>query len=230
MLPKIHKDPAKWSKPFKIPPGRPIISDCGSESYEIAQFIDYFLQPLASDDKGYIKNTPHFLNIVASGKVSTTTIISTADVDGMYTNIGHVFMLEAVKNKLAKNPPTLNNPCIPDEHLLKLLKICLTRNDFYFNEQYYLQIKGTAMGKRFAPSGANIFMAEWEQQVMTKVTYKLDICFRYLDDIYFLWDYGKECLEDFFKILNRDHPCVSLKHETSLQSVDFLDVTVYKGN
>ena len=45
MLPKIHKDPAKWSKPFKIQPGRPIISVCGSESYEIAQFIDYFLQP-----------------------------------------------------------------------------------------------------------------------------------------------------------------------------------------
>ena len=86
------------------------------------------------------------------------------------------------------------------------------------------------MGKRFAPSGANIFMAEWEQQVMTKVTYKPDIWFRYLDDIYFLWNYGKEHLEDFFKILNRDHPCVSLKHETSLQSVDFLDVTVYKGN
>ena len=230
MLPKIHKDPAKWSKPFKIPPGRPIISDCGSESYELAEFIDYFLQPLASDHKTFIKNTPHFIDIVARCRVNAATIIGTSDVDAMYTNIGHLFMLEAVKNKLAKNPPTPDNPRIPNELLLKLLEISLTRNDFYFNGQYYLQIKGTAMGKRFAPSGANIFMAEWEEQVMFKVTYKPDIWFRYLDDIYFLWDHGKERLEEFFRILNADHPCVGLKKETSLKSVDFLDVTVYKGD
>lgn len=33
LLPKIHKKPAEWTKPFHIPKGRPIISDCGSESY-----------------------------------------------------------------------------------------------------------------------------------------------------------------------------------------------------
>ncbi len=32
LLPKIHKDPENWSKAFKIPPGRPIVSDCDSES------------------------------------------------------------------------------------------------------------------------------------------------------------------------------------------------------
>lgn len=230
MLPKIHKDPAKWSKPFKIPPGRPIISDCGSESYEIAEFLDYFLQPLACDFKGFIKNTPHFIDIVAKCTISESTIIGTADVDAMYTNIGHLFMLEAVKNKLAKNPPTADKPRIPDDLLIKLLDICLTRNDFFFNDRFYLQVKGTAMGKRFAPSCANIFMAEWEEQVMHKVTYKPDIWFRYLDDVYFHWQHNLERLEQLFKLLNNDHPCVSLKYETSLQSVDFLDVTVYKGD
>ena len=229
-LPKIHKDPAKWSVPFKIPPGRPIVSDCGSESYEIAEFIDYFLQPLACIHKGYIKNTPHFIEIVSKCKVKTDTLIGTADVDGMYTNIGHVFMMEAVKNILGKNPPTADNPRIPDELLLKLLEISLTRNDFYFNQRYSLQIKGAAMGKRFAPSCANIFMAEWEQQVLSKVTYKPDNWDRYLDDVYFLWQHGEERLKEFFKILNNDHPCVKLKHETSLKTIDFLDVTVYKGD
>ena len=40
MLPKIHKDPSKWSKPGEIPPGRPIGSDCGSETYYTAEYID----------------------------------------------------------------------------------------------------------------------------------------------------------------------------------------------
>lgn len=37
-----------------------------------------------------------------------------------------------------------------------------------FNGQYYLQIKGTAMGKRFAPAYANIYMAEWEKTTFEK--------------------------------------------------------------
>lgn len=35
-----------------------------------------------------------------------------------------------------------------------------------FNGKNYLQIKGTAMGKKFAPAYANIFMANWEKEVL----------------------------------------------------------------
>ena len=88
MLPKIHKDPAKWPTPNLVPPGRPIVSDCSSESYQIAAFIDYFLQPLACSHPSYIKDTNHFLNRIADIKVNNDSLLVTADVDAMYTNIG----------------------------------------------------------------------------------------------------------------------------------------------
>ena len=40
---------------------------------------------------------------------------------------------------------------------------------------------------------------------------------------------GKIQLQNFFNILNNDHPAVKLKFESSADSVDFLDVTVFKG-
>lgn len=46
MLPKIHKEPSKWSRPYVIPPGRPIVSDCSSESYYTAEYLDFYLNPL----------------------------------------------------------------------------------------------------------------------------------------------------------------------------------------
>ena len=55
-LPKIHKEISEWSVPYKIPKGRPIVSDIGSESYRISQYIDYFLKPLAYKHESYIKN------------------------------------------------------------------------------------------------------------------------------------------------------------------------------
>jgi len=36
----------------------------------------------------------------------------------------------------------------PDEYILKLLEINLTKNDFEFDSKFYLQDKGTAMDKK----------------------------------------------------------------------------------
>uniref|UniRef100_A0AAQ5Y079 Uncharacterized protein n=1 Tax=Amphiprion ocellaris TaxID=80972 RepID=A0AAQ5Y079_AMPOC len=47
LLPKIHKPVEKWTVPGEVPCGRPIVSDCGSESCRIAEYIDYFLNPLS---------------------------------------------------------------------------------------------------------------------------------------------------------------------------------------
>ncbi len=61
LLPKIHKDPGSWSKAFKIPPGRPIVSDCDSESYYTAEFIEYFLGPISQKHGSYLKDTYDFI-------------------------------------------------------------------------------------------------------------------------------------------------------------------------
>ena len=52
---------------------------------------------------------------------------------------------------------------------------------------------------------------------------------RYLDDIWVLWDHGLEQFHTFFDILNTHNPSVKLTHRIEKQSIDFLDVTVFKG-
>ena len=55
MLPKIHKDVEKWTN--DVPPGRPIVSDCDSDTYRISEYIDTFLAPLANQHKSYLQDT-----------------------------------------------------------------------------------------------------------------------------------------------------------------------------
>ena len=229
LLPKIHKSPEKWHFPFKIPPGRPIVSDCSSEGYNIAAFIDYFLQPIACSHRAYIKDTNHFISILGDLDVEEGDLLVTADVDAMYTNIDHDMGLEAIKKALEQNPPTADKPRIPDGYLLQLLEISLKQNDFEFNCRTFLQMKGTAMGKKFAPSYANIFMAQWEEDVLRRSPHKPRTWNRFLDDVFMVWRQGKDQLEEFFTFLNGDNPCIKLKQEVSDTHVDFLDTTVYKG-
>ncbi|PWA28401.1 hypothetical protein CCH79_00015972, partial [Gambusia affinis] len=69
--PKIHKEPEKWSKPHEIHPGRPIVSNCGSETYYTAEFIDHHLHPLSIRHQSYIKDTYDFIKGTAMGKKFT---------------------------------------------------------------------------------------------------------------------------------------------------------------
>ncbi|CAF4489016.1 unnamed protein product, partial [Rotaria sp. Silwood2] len=44
-----------------------------------------------------------------------------------------------------------------------LARIVLTENNFTYNNKYYRQVKGGAMGSPFILTLANIFMWHWEQ-------------------------------------------------------------------
>ena len=224
MLPKIHKPLEKWPVP-NMPPGRPIISDCSSESYKVSEYIDHFLQPLASKHDSFIKDTSDFLNKLKQVKINENSLIFTLDVDSMYTNIDHDSGLAAIKKAFDTNP----DPRRPDQHILDLLELSLKNNDFQFNRETFLQTKGTAMGKKYAPSYANIFMAQFETEAMKKCYLKPDFYKRFLDDIFGVWNHGRENLDTFLKILNSHHPGIKLTAVIEANSIDFLDVTVFKG-
>ena len=225
LLPKIHKDPAKWSKPFEIPPGRPIVSDCNSDTYQTAEFIEYYLNPISVKHPSYIKDMYDFLEKIKKLHLPTNCILFTIDIDSLYTNIETKSGIETIKKYLNKFP----DPKRPDSHLIKLLEINLTRNDFEFDNEYYLQISGTAMGKRFAPSYANIFMADWEESALAKAPLKPLHYYRFLDDIWGTWTHSRADFDHFIEFLDNHHPSIKVKYTVDENSINFLDVTTFKG-
>ena len=86
LLPKIHKAPENWTIPFLVPPGHPIVSDCGSESYRLAEFIDYFINPLSHTHPSYVKDTYTFVNKLKHLTVPENTFIFSIDKSEMEFN------------------------------------------------------------------------------------------------------------------------------------------------
>lgn len=87
MLPKIHKEPEKWSKPHETPPGRPIVSDCNSETYYIADYIDFYLNPLSIKHPSYLKDTYDFIEKIKTLSIPPNSFLFTMDIESLYTNI-----------------------------------------------------------------------------------------------------------------------------------------------
>lgn len=225
LLPKIHKEPEKWSVPFKIPPGRPIVSDCNSETYYTAEYIEYFLGPISQKHPSYLKDTYDFISKVKDIDIPNDAFLFTIDIDSLYTNIETAAGIEAVRKCMEKYPDSKR----PDEYILKLLDINLNKNDFEFDSKFYLQIKGTAMGKKFAPSYANIFMAAWEESALSSFPLKPHAYFRFLDDIWGIWTHSRESFSDFTEHLNNHQSSIKIKFTISNTEVNFLDVVSYKG-
>ena len=223
LLPKIHKEPDTWTIPFEVPPGRPIVSDCNSESYNISEYIDHYINPLSTHHPSYLKDTYHFLEKLKPIAVPSHTHIFTIDVDSLYTNINTTMGVQAVRSLFQQHPD--NNR--PDQDILQLLQISLDSNDFLFNNKQYLQTSGTAMGKKFAPAYANIYMAEWEREALSKCPLQPSFYYRFLDDIIGAWPHDIKHFTEFINILNSHHPSITVKYIIDPQQIHFLDTTVY---
>lgn len=148
----------------------------------------------------------------------------TMDVNNLYTNID---ITEGIK--IIEEIFIHLNPKRPEKELIELLNINLRRNNFEFNNNHYLQLKGTAMGKKFAPAYANIFMAQWEKKALRSSRKNTLQYFMFLDDIWGIWSHPREDFQAFVDLLNKQNTSIMVKAEINSQKVHFLGITIYKG-
>ncbi len=94
---------------------------------------------------------------------------------------------------------------------------------------HYLQVGGTAMGTRLAPSYANIFMGRLEQNILKTLEtkgLKPALYLRYIDDIFIILNQGEEKLLEFINYFNEAHPSIKFTFEYSKEQITFLDTRV----
>ena len=88
------------------------------------------------------------------------------------------------------------------------------------------QKRGTAIGTKFAPPSSILFMAELEKEIIKESEYKPYLWWRYIENIFFLWEHGENKLKSFIDKINKVNPIIKFTAEWSKTSINFLDVTV----
>ncbi|CAF4338821.1 unnamed protein product [Rotaria magnacalcarata] len=106
-----------------------------------------------------------------------------------------------------------------------LARIILTEHVFVYNNKYYRQVKGGAMGSPFTLTLANIFMWHWEQKLVRRQIQGNELYGRYIDDIFLTWKEPIEQLTQVLKEANDSHPDIKITYEIS-QCTSFLDLRI----
>ena len=217
LLPKIHKNKLP-------PPGRPIVSANECPSEQISQFVDNFIQPIVMTLPSYLRDSSHLLNIIRHLQIPSGSILATLDVTSLYTNIPNDEGILAVSRYLFQHRDFSLNPT--NHSICKLLELVLKTNNFEFDNKEFIQVGGTAMGTKLAPSFANLFMGYFEEKYVTPYPKQPFLWKRFIDDIFIIWTYGPEELSKFVTYLNTVHDTIKFTCEHSSLSVDFLDIKI----
>ena len=216
---------------------RPIIAGPTCATSHLSSFLDEILKPLLPEIKSFIKDDHDFLQKL-DRNMSGQHLFASFDVESLYTNINHSLGKEAINfwiNKCrTKLPGRLSKNLI-----IEAIDIVLKNNVFFFDDILYLQLSGTAMGTKMAPTYANLVLGYLEIKLYEECEKLQDLNFRtfiedgwkrYLDDGYITWSNEFGNINILETLLNNLHPNINFTTETNGNCIPFLDIMLQRDN
>ncbi|XP_021967061.1 uncharacterized protein LOC110862189 [Folsomia candida] len=171
--PKVHK---------KDIPLRPVVDYRNSPTYKLSKYLANILTKVASKHEFSIKNSTEFVEELKKTRSRPGDKKVSFDVTSLFTMVPIPETLEYIKQRLEEYPDLKKLTSLPINDIMSLLELCTTSSYFQFQNQYYKQNYGTAMGSPLSPIIAEFFLQKLE---LTKIKNNRFIYFwrRYVDDV-----------------------------------------------
>ena len=141
----------------------PIVSACGTETYNTAKFITKILQNYCGKTSSFVKDSTDFIKKIKhlSINLEEETWVS-FDVSTPFTSIPVPVALQVINSKMSTCTNFTNVCMIQTVKFIKLLEFTLTNCIFCLNKIFYKQLQGATMGSTVSPVIAYIYMEYFE--------------------------------------------------------------------
>ena len=136
---------------------RPILSALGTCSYKFANFLVPILKGI-SENEYTIKNSFDFGYEVL--QQDSSLVMGSLDVEALFTSLPLKETIDLATNKLFMENNLLSN--LNKEEFKTFLEFATCEPWFIFDNEFYTQVDGVAMGSPLGPTLANIFMSSHE--------------------------------------------------------------------
>ena len=218
-IPKIHKQPTKM---------RPIIPCHSTVQGPAAKLLSKILKPIVQS-RPYVLESSKELTmaldklVIPEGK---RVFIVTGDVTAFYTNINVAHARDIVAEYCMGYYPAFGED---DGDNLQIVDRCFDiANDsliFRFENRYFLQRNGLAMGMACSPDIANLYGAKYEEEFVPKNRDSILFYRRYIDDCFAL--VAAESIHDALSLMGglKYHGC-EIVWEASPHGAVFLDLMI----
>ena len=204
---------AKVHKPLKngLPPFRPILSAIGTPTYKLAKFLVPVLSYITQNEFT-VKDSSTFGDEILTQ--NSDLYMASFDVDALFTNILLDETIDICVKKLFKTRDALVKG-ISKNDFRDLLNLATKESFFTFNNKFYMQVDGVAMGSPLGPILAfTSFFSQHEENWLDKCPIEVKPSFyrRYVDDIFILFE-SPEFSHSFREYMSSKHQNINFTVE-----------------
>ena len=146
-LPKIHKTGNSL---------KPIVSSRGSVTYRVSKVLSKVLKPLVGKSPYHIQSTGDFVSRAKGLTLQPGECLSFYDVTSLFTSVPIDPELNIIKDLLEKHEKLNDRTVLSVQNIIELLGFCLHNTYFSFQNKFYEQVEGVAMGSPVSPIVANM--------------------------------------------------------------------------
>ena len=171
-LPKLHKPDI---------PLRLILSNIGSPAYHISKYISNILKKLTLNSQFNIQNSFQLVEKISNKILKQNETLVSFDVVSLFTNITLIKVLQLINIHWNQIDRYTN---LNKDQFLTLVRFCIIENNYFsYNNTFFRQKSGLAMGNPLSPILADIVMEDLFKYASTRIPHTPTLLFKYVDDI-----------------------------------------------
>ena len=194
-------------------------------TYVVAKELAKILKPLVGKSPHHINSTHDFVEQVKQLTLAPGECLSSYDVSALFTSVPVDPALRVIKDLLVKDPTLKDRTVLIVKDIIQLLEFCLKNMYFLFQDQFYEQVEGVAMGSPVSPIAANLHMEYFEQKApSTAPTPRL--WWNNVGDTFVIQKEVNK--QDFLQHINSVDPAIQFTVENNKEdgAIPFLDTIV----
>ena len=127
------------------------MTSCGSFTYGVAKELAKILKPLVGRSPHHITSTQDFVEQAKQIKLEPGECLSSYDVSALFTSVPIDPALNIIKDLLNMDTILKERTGMEVSGIILLLDFCLKHTYFSFQDQFYEQVEGAAMGPQSTP-------------------------------------------------------------------------------